>query len=77
MATVSEVWQARISTEQAERLRKDAVVLGLDSRTDIVKEGLRLLHQHAAEERMARSVDDFYGLTPPVPSIGVRRRGTS
>ena len=77
MATASEVWQARISGELAELLREDAVVLGLDSRTDIVKEGLRLLHQSAAEERMARSVDKFYGSTPPASSIGVRSPGSS
>lgn len=69
----SEVWQARIDLELAADLRADAAVLGLDGRTDMVRAALRLLHQRAAEERMARSVDDFYGdRTPPLP-IGVRR----
>lgn len=72
-AGASEVWQARIDRELAAELRADAVVLGLDGRTDTVRAGLRLLHQRAAEERMARSVDDFYGgQTPPLP-VGVRR----
>lgn len=68
----SEVWQARIGVELAAELRADATVLGLTGRTDTVRAALRLLHQRAAEERMARSVDDFYdGRTPPLP-VGVR-----
>lgn len=67
----TEVWQARIGHEFAAELRADADVFGLDSRTDIVKAALTLLHRRAAEERMARSVDDFYGgATVPLP-IGV------
>lgn len=67
----TEVWQARIGREFAEQLHADAETLGLDGRTDIVKTALRLLHQRAAEERMARSVDEYYGdKTPPLP-IGV------
>lgn len=58
-------------------LRDDAELLGLSGRTDIVREALMLLHQRAAEERMARSVDAFYGdHDPPLP-IGVRSRGAS
>jgi len=69
----SEVWQARIGVELAAELRADARVLGLDGRTEMVRAALRLLHQRAAEERMARVVDDFYeGRTPPLP-VGVRR----
>jgi hypothetical protein len=65
------VWQARIGRDLAEQLRADAEVLGLDGRTDIVKAALSLLHRHAAEERMAQSVDEFYGTsTPPLP-LGV------
>lgn len=72
----SEVWQARIGLELAAELRADAAVLGLDGRTDMVRAALRLLHQRAAEERMARDVDDFYdGTTPPLP-VGVRRSST-
>jgi hypothetical protein len=65
------VWQARIESGLAEQLRADAEVLGLDSRTDIVKAALRLLHRQASEEHMGQSVEDFYGdSTPPLP-IGV------
>lgn len=68
----SETWQARITHELAAQLRSDAEVLGLDGRTEIVKAALELLHRRAAEERMARSVDAFYGdKQPPLP-LGVR-----
>jgi hypothetical protein len=67
----SEVWQARIGTDLASQLREDADVLGLDGRTEIVKAALALLHRHAAEERMGKSIDDFYGDTMPPLPIGV------
>lgn len=67
----TEVWQARIGHELAAQLRTDAEILGLNGRTEIVKAALDLIHRRAAEERMARSVDDFYsGAEPPLP-IGV------
>lgn len=67
----TEVWQARIGHALAAQLREDAEVLGLSGRTDIVKAALQLIHRRAAEERMARSVTDFYGdREPPLP-IGV------
>jgi hypothetical protein len=73
----TEVWQARIGHDLAAMLRADAELLGLSGRTDIVREALMLLHQRAAEERMARSVDQFYGgQDPPLP-IGVHSRGGS
>jgi hypothetical protein len=69
----TEVWQARIDSELAESLRQDSAVLGLKGRTEIVRAALTLLHQRAAEERMAQSVDDFYGDRPAPLPIGVRR----
>jgi hypothetical protein len=69
--TASEVWQARIGRNLAEQLRADAAVLGLEGRTDIVKAALALLHRRAAEERMARSVDDYYGDAPAPLPLGV------
>lgn len=67
----TEVWQARIGRDLAAQLREDSEVLGLSGRTEIVKAALQLLHRRAAEERMARNVDDFYeGRQPPLP-IGV------
>lgn len=69
--TRTEVWQARIGHELAGRLREDAELLGLQGRTDIVREALMLLHRRATEERMARSVEEFYGSQSPSP-VGVR-----
>jgi hypothetical protein len=67
----SEIWQARIAPAFAEQLNEDAAVLGLAGRTEIVRAALLMLHRRAAEERMARSVDEFYGdATPPLP-LGV------
>jgi len=70
--SASETWQARITHDLAAQLRDDAELLGLDGRTEIVKAALELLHRRAAEERMARSVDDFYGTSEPPLPIGVR-----
>ena len=68
----SETWQTRITHDLAAQLRGDAELLGLDGRTEIVKAALELLHRRAAEERMARSVADFYGEgSAPLP-VGVR-----
>lgn len=67
----SETWQARISHDLAAQLRNDAELLGLEGRTEIVKAALQLLHRRAAEERMARSVDDFYGNNEPPLPVGV------
>ena len=73
----SETWQARITHELAAQLRDDAELLGLDGRTEIVKAALELLHRRAAEERMARSVDDFYAdRDAPLP-IGARPARTT
>ena len=77
VTTKTEVWQARIGHDLAAKLREDAELLGLDGRTDIVREALLLLHQRAAQERMARSVDDFYGAEPPPLPIGVRSSGSA
>jgi len=67
----SEVWQARIAHDFAEQLYADAKVLGLEGRTEIVRAALQMLHRRAAEERMARSVDEFYRERPPPLPIGV------
>ena len=53
----TEVWQARIGHDLARDLLEDAALLGLEGRTELVREGLLLLHRRAAEERMARSVE--------------------
>jgi hypothetical protein len=67
----SEIWQARIARTFAEQLNEDAAILGLAGRTEIVRAALQMLHRRAAEERMARSVDEFYGSTAPPLPLGV------
>ena len=67
----TEVWQARISRDLAAQLQADSEVLGLSGQTEIVKAALQLLHERAAEERMARSVDEFYGDEEPPLPVGV------
>jgi hypothetical protein len=67
----SEIWQARIAPAFAEQLNEDAAVLGLAGRTEIVRAALQMLHRRAAEERMARSVDEFYRDTSPPLPLGV------
>lgn len=69
------MWQARIGHDLAAQLRADADILGINGRTDIVKAALQLLHRRAAEERMARSVDEFYGGATPALPIGVLAAG--
>lgn len=66
------VWQARLDRDLAAQLMADGAVLGLTSRSEILRAALALLHRTAAEERMARSVEEFYGDRPPPPPIGVR-----
>jgi hypothetical protein len=67
----TEVWQARITRTFAEKLREDAELLDLATRTDIVKAALEMLHRRAEEERMGQSIEEFYqGRIPPLP-IGV------
>lgn len=54
--------QARIDAGFArELLESDAPVLGLSSVSELVREGLRLLHRQARELAMAGAYDEFYG----------------
>ncbi|MGI8948041.1 MAG: ribbon-helix-helix protein, CopG family [Ornithinimicrobium sp.] len=70
----SETWQARVPHDLAAQLRRDAELLGLQGRTEIVRAALELLHRQAAQERMAQSVEHFYGSEEPPLPVGVRSR---
>lgn len=59
--TAPEIVQARLSPEDAMQLDADRKVLGLATRSDAVREGLRLLHKTARYAALAREYDDFYG----------------
>lgn len=56
-----EIVQARITAEDAARLDDDRKILGLATRSDAVREGLRLLHKTARYAALVREYDSFYG----------------
>ena len=60
--------QARVDVSFARELAIDAEVLGLHSTSEVVREGLRLVHKQALELAMARSYDEFYGDDAAPPS---------
>jgi hypothetical protein len=54
--------QARVDASFARELvNHDAAVLGLDGPSELVREGLRLVHRRAREMDLAAAYDDFYG----------------
>jgi hypothetical protein len=61
--------QARIDAEFARELVEvDALLLGLEGTSALVREGLRLLHRQARELAMAEEYDKFYGgASAPLP----------
>jgi hypothetical protein len=62
--------QARIDVGFARELvEHDAAVLGLEGPSELVREGLRLLHRRASEMDLAAAYDEFYdGGTAPLPA---------
>jgi hypothetical protein len=64
--------QARVDGAFARELvERDAVLLGLDGPSDLVREGLRMVHQRANEMAMAAAYDEFYGEEPAPLPVGV------
>lgn len=59
--------QARLSASDVEQLDRDSETLGLQSRSDAVRAGLRLLHRQARYSRLGQDYDDFYGSGGEVP----------
>jgi len=61
--------QARIDAGFARELvERDAAVLGLDGPSELVREGLRLLHKRAREMDLAAAYDEYYeGQPAPLP----------
>lgn len=68
--TSSVILQARVDGNFAEELlAHDAVVLGLDGPSEVVREGLKLVHRQAQEQSLIDSYDAFYqGLRAPLPA---------
>src|SRR6204780_4158151 len=62
--------QARVEAGFArEPVEHDAAVLGLDGPSELVREGLRLLHRRAREMDVAAAYDEFYsGTAAPLPA---------
>lgn len=62
--------QARVDAGFARELEADAAVLGLRSASELVREGLRLVHKQARELAMAASYEEFYAGGPaPVSEV--------
>jgi hypothetical protein len=68
--TSSVILQARVDGNFAEELlAHDAAVLGLDGPSEVVREGLKLVHRRAQEQSLIDSYDAFYqGLRAPLPA---------
>src|SRR5690348_11770977 len=68
--TTSVILQARVDANFAEELlAHDAVVLGLDGPSEVVREGLKLIHRRAQEQSLIDSYDAFYqGRRAPLPA---------
>lgn len=65
-----QVIQARVEAAEVRRLDDDLRVLGLGSRSDAIRAGLRLLHREARDAALSREYDQFYGGTEaPVSDI--------
>ncbi len=66
----SVILQARVDGDFAEELlAHDAVVLGLDGPSEVVREGLKLVHRRAQEQSLIDSYDAFYrGGRAPLPA---------
>ena len=56
--------QARVPRDIAVHVASDAKVLGLDGASEVIREGLRLVHRRAELVALAEEYDDFYGGTP-------------
>ena len=61
---VTVLMQARVPREIAAHVAKDAKVLGLDGTSDVIREGLRLVHRRAELVALAQEYDDFYSGAP-------------
>ncbi len=61
--------KARVDADfAAELLGNDAPVLGLGGMSEVVREGLRLVHKRARALALAAEYDDFYGgQSAPLP----------
>lgn len=67
--TSGTVWQTRLSRAAAETYEQDLETLGLD-RSEALRQGLRLLHREALEQRMVQDLEQFYdGQRAPLSAV--------
>lgn len=72
----SVIMQARVDAGFARALlEQDAVVLGLEGPSALVREGLRLVHERAAEAAMVAAYDESYAGKPAPLPAGVAPAG--
>lgn len=53
--------QTRVPVRDVDQLDDDLTELGLASRSEGLREGLRLVHHRAEQAALARDYDEFYG----------------
>ena len=59
----------RVPIEFARKLiERDGPALGLDGMSEIVREGLRLVHRMAREQRAAAELEEYHGVVAPLPT---------
>ena len=73
--TAAEIVLARLTPGDAMQLDDDRKVLGLATRSDAVREGLRLLHRTARYAALAQEYDDFYGAGAQAPMGAIAAYG--
>lgn len=61
MAAPMTLVQARVPTRDVDQLDNDLAELRLASRSEALREGLRLVHRRAEQAALARDYDEFYG----------------
>ena len=67
--------QTRMSSDAVEQLDADRAVLGLQTRSAAIREGLRLLHKRARNAKLGQDYDDFYGTDVGAPASDVAAVG--
>ena len=65
--TDHQIVQTRMSSDAVEQLDADRTVLGLQTRSAAIREGLRLLHKRARNAKLGQDYDEFYGTDVDVP----------
>lgn len=67
--------QARVPVRDVDQLDSDLAELGLASRSEALREGLRLVHCQAEQSALARDYDEFYGQGQEAPISDVAAIG--